>query len=82
MLKHIKDAMAPDSVVLIGDIVLSTRAGPEDIAGATFGVIIFNMAGKERTIEGFNYLFKQAGLEYVRIWSAGQGHLVEARLPQ
>ena len=81
-MKHIREAMAPDSIVLIGDIVLSARATPEETVPAMYNMIIFNMAGKERTPEGFKYILQSAGLEFVKIWSQGGGQLIEARLPQ
>lgn len=73
--------MAPDSVILIGDLLLSTRATPTDVVPAMYSTIIFNMAGKERTPEGFKYILESAGLEFVKIWSQGAGSLIEAKLP-
>ena len=80
LLKHIAAAMSPDSIVLIGDLVLSSRATPADIVPAMYNMVIFNMAGKERTPEGFKYILEAAGLEMIKIWSQGAGNLIEARL--
>lgn len=76
--------MASDSLLLVSDYVVPERITPADIEVATAGVVMFQMAGKERTEEDFRRLFKSVGLELTGVFTPGFGSygLVEARLAE
>jgi O-methyltransferase domain len=82
ILSHLANVMAPDSRVLIADMVMPRRVGEADLAAAVMDCTVMVMGGKERTEEGFRAILEQAGLVLVRVWraSVGAGALVEAKL--
>ena len=76
--------MSHDSVVLISDFVVPERVTPADLPVTTMDITIFNMGGKERTVECFKQILAAAGLEFVTVHFPFLGAigLVEGRLPQ
>lgn len=82
ILQQIVPAMAPDSVILVSDYIVPARITPADIEVATAGVVMFQMAGKERSADDFARLFAEVGLVLTGVFKPGFGHygLVEARL--
>lgn len=82
ILQQIVPAMAPDSVILVSDYVVPSKITPADIEVATAGVVMFQMAGKERSEEEFARLFDGVGLVLSGVFKPGFGSygLVEARL--
>jgi hypothetical protein len=82
ILSHLAQAMAPDSRVLVCDMVLPQRVGEADFPAAVLDQAVMTMGGKERTEERFKSLFEGAGIELVRFWRVPGvlGACVEGRL--
>lgn len=87
ILQQIAPAMAPDSRVLIGEMVVpeygSERPGNvEDMAPYWMDHAMFTFGGRERTETEWKKLFEGAGLKLVKIWRshAGSQTVLEARL--
>ncbi|KAI9699923.1 MAG: hypothetical protein M1820_006985 [Bogoriella megaspora] len=84
MFKHIANAMAPDSKLLVSDVVLPSRI--ENDAHAFFAwndIGMMVMGGKERTKELFEELLGKAGLKLDHIYHVEAGNrpaIVEASL--
>ncbi|KXJ87992.1 S-adenosyl-L-methionine-dependent methyltransferase [Microdochium bolleyi] len=70
ILKHIAEAMAPDSKLLIGDTVIQDPPSP---AGAMVDFFLSTIGGKERTLDGFRQVVAQAGLRVTGVFPAKQG---------
>lgn len=68
ILKHIVDAMADDSRVLVADTVVPDRVQLEDNYVYTLDVWMMMFGGCERTLADWSALFENAGLELVRVW--------------
>jgi hypothetical protein len=68
ILSQLAKSMAPDSRVLICDMVVPQRVGEADFAAAVLDQAVMTMGGKERTEEGFKNLFSAAGIEFVQTW--------------
>ncbi|OQU97333.1 hypothetical protein CLAIMM_03279 [Cladophialophora immunda] len=85
ILSRLRDAMSPDSKVLIADMVMPKRVGEADLPAAAMDNTVMVMGGKERTADGFNKVLEAAGLKMVKIWhsreSGATGNIVEAMLP-
>jgi hypothetical protein len=64
ILKHLADAMAPDSKVLVGEIVMSN---PPARSAAMMDMLLGTIGGKERTIEGFHDIAGRAGLKITAV---------------
>jgi SAM-dependent methyltransferase len=84
MLKCVASAMAPDSRLLIAEALL-----PEDPRGDMGGLmgvqdmLMLCIGGKERTVEGFERVVREAGLVAEKVWEGdGTGRFVvlECRL--
>lgn len=75
-------SMAPDSQVLICDMVIPERVDEITFASAVLDNAVLAMGGKERTEEGFRKLLDAAGLDLVQVWRASgvPGGCVEGRL--
>ncbi|OIW27605.1 S-adenosyl-L-methionine-dependent methyltransferase [Coniochaeta ligniaria NRRL 30616] len=58
------DAMAPDSKVLVGEIVMSN---PPAQSAAMMDMLLGTIGGKERTIEGFHDIAGRAGLQITAV---------------
>ncbi|KAK5226560.1 hypothetical protein LTR47_009017 [Exophiala xenobiotica] len=84
ILSQIRDAMAPDSKVLIADMVMPKRVSEADLPAAAMDNCVMVMGGKERTAEGFSKILDDAGLKLEKIWQSrvggAAGNIVEARL--
>ncbi|BDD64164.1 hypothetical protein MPDQ_000580 [Monascus purpureus] len=88
ILQQIVPAMAPDSRVLIGEMVVpeygSERPGNvEDMACYWMDHAMFTFGGRERTESDWKKLFESAGLRLVKVWrsKAGSQTVLEAKLP-
>ncbi|KAF2672003.1 S-adenosyl-L-methionine-dependent methyltransferase [Microthyrium microscopicum] len=87
ILEHIRDAMGPDSVVLLNESVMPEQGVPFNPALADIVMMAAYSAG-ERTEKQYQELLDSAGLKLVKVWkspkSVGKGSLdsaiVEARL--
>jgi hypothetical protein len=82
ILSQLAKSMAPDSRVLICDMVIPQRVGEATFASAVLDQAVMAMGGKERTEEGFRKLFETAGMELVQVWRAPgvPGGCVEGKL--
>lgn len=82
ILTKLAKSMAPDSRVLIYDMVVPQRVGEADFAAAVLDQAMITMGGKERTEAGFKSLLESAGLELVQVWRVPgvPGACVEGRL--
>ena len=82
ILTQLAKAMAPDSRVLIADMVIPERVGEADFPAAVLDQCVMTMGGKERTENGFRAIMKAAGLELVKVWRVPgvPGGCVEGRL--
>lgn len=65
MLKHLADAMAPDSKCLI---VKQVMTNPPTQLVAYTDICMLNIGGKERTLKNFQNLASRAGLKFVKHW--------------
>ncbi|KAH0846140.1 O-methyltransferase [Fonsecaea pedrosoi] len=85
ILAHLREAMGPDSKVLIADMVMPKRVHEADLPAAAMDNTVMVMGGKERTADGFNKILEAAGLKMVKIWHSREGgatgNIVEAMLP-
>ncbi len=63
--------MAPDSRLLVSDQVL---VNPPPMSAAVFNLSIMNMAGTERTRDGFDALLASAGLRILDAWPDKNSH--------
>ncbi|RYP62896.1 hypothetical protein DL770_009505 [Monosporascus sp. CRB-9-2] len=70
ILRHMSDAMEPDSKVLIGETVLSN---PPSRPTAMVDLLLATIGGKERTIEGFSNIVGRAGLKISAVHKAAFG---------
>ncbi len=84
ILSQLSKAMAPDSRVLIADMVMQARTHEADMPAVAMDVAMLTMGGKERTEKGFSEILDKAGLELVKVHRAsyGAGALVEGRSKQ
>ena len=65
MLKHLADAMAPDSRCLIVEQIMTNPPTP---LVAYTDYVMLNIGGKERTLKNFQELGARGGLKYVKHW--------------
>ena len=65
ILKHLADAMAPDSKVLIVEQIASNPPSP---LSAYTDICMITIGGKERTLKNFEQLVERAGLKFVKLW--------------
>jgi hypothetical protein len=82
ILQNIADVMAPDSRLLIGEMVVPKT--PEGIDKTVYwmDMCMLIIGGKERSEKEFSVLLDSAGLKLVKIWpsSAGSQTVIECRL--
>ncbi|KAL3418584.1 O-methyltransferase [Phlyctema vagabunda] len=82
ILKNIAGAMAPDSRLLIGEMVVPTE--PEGIDKTVYwmDLCMLIIGGKERSETEFSKLLASAGLQLVKIWRSkiGPQTVIECRL--
>ncbi|OCT50406.1 putative O-methyltransferase [Cladophialophora carrionii] len=85
ILSHLRAAMAPDSKVLIADMVMPKRVSEADLPAAAMDNCVMVMGGKERTADGMKKILDEAGLKMLKIWQSREGgatgNIVEAVLP-
>ncbi|KAK5988975.1 Methyltransferase fsa4 [Cladobotryum mycophilum] len=72
MLQHIREAMAADSRLLILEEIHNNP--PSALETAT-DLFLAGIGGKRRTIEGFRFIFSQAGLRLVEVHHANKADL-------
>lgn len=82
LLRHVVDAMAPDSRLLIGDTVMPDRVQREDLYCYWMDMTMLTFAGKERSEADWRELFESVGLNLVKVWKAPVGtfNMMEGRL--
>jgi hypothetical protein len=82
ILKQLAEAMAPDSRVLVADMIVPERVGEADFTAAVLDSCVMAMGGKERTEKGFEAIMEPAGLKLVTVWRVPgvPGGCVEGRL--
>lgn len=73
ILKHIVDAMAPDSKILVAEILIPTRVQSMDTYTYVLDLTMMLFAGKERTEADWRTLFDSVGLEMMNVWRAEVG---------
>jgi hypothetical protein len=64
ILKHLADAAAPDSKILICELIIDNPPTP---LVAQTDLVVMNMSGKERSIKMFNQITEKAGLKVVNV---------------
>ncbi|KAH6671702.1 O-methyltransferase [Halenospora varia] len=81
ILKNIADAMAKDSTLLIGEMVIPAKAGPNKYI-YLLDVVMFMIGGKERTATEFSSILDSVGLKLIKVWisKAGDQTVIECRL--
>lgn len=82
ILSRLAAAMAPDSRVLVCEMVLPPRVDEATFPAAVLDQAVMTMGGKERTEDGFRDMFDKAGLDLVKVWRVPgvPGACVEGRL--
>ncbi|PSS22714.1 hypothetical protein M430DRAFT_97724 [Amorphotheca resinae ATCC 22711] len=82
ILKNIADAMAPDSRLLIGEMVVPEKPEGVDKTVYWMDLCMLIIGGKERSKKEFSDLLASAGLELVKIWTSKSGSqtVIETRL--
>lgn len=73
ILKHIRNAMAADSRVLISEMLLPKKVDEAGLSATMMDNFMMSMGGKERTEEQFRQLLLDAGLELVKVWTLKDG---------
>ena len=81
ILKHLAAAAAPDSVILISEMMIPATTGEGDLPIVCMDMSMLNMGGKERSDKQFAEILTAAGLELTKVWEGfGADRLLEARL--
>lgn len=73
ILRHIAAAMAPDSKLLIVELILADPPTPHQ---AMSDLIMMTISGKERTLNNWGSIVTQAGLKIVRVSTFEGGRCV------
>ena len=81
MLSHLAAAAAPDSRILIADVVDPMTNNESDMPMVCTDITMLNIGGKERSEKQFAAILEGAGLELVKIWRGPDDCLIEAALP-
>nr|POE83811.1 o-methyltransferase gsfc [Quercus suber] len=68
ILSHLSDVMAPDSRVLIADMVIPERLDEQSLPSALYDMLLMHVGGKERTEAEFDKLLEAAGLKRIHTW--------------
>jgi len=81
ILKNIVDAMAPDSTLLIGEMVIPEQAGVNKYV-YMMDMCMLIIGGKERTESEFSVLLDSVGIRLVKVWASKTGNqtVIECRL--
>ena len=81
ILKRLAEAAAPDTVVLISEVVVPPTVGEGQLPMICTDMNIMNMGGKERSEKQFADILTAAGFELAKAWKGfGTDRLLEARL--
>lgn len=81
ILKHLAKAAAPDTVILISEVVVPPTVGEGQLPMICTDMNIMNMGGKERSEKQFADILTAAGFELTKVWKGfGTDRLLEARL--
>jgi hypothetical protein len=82
ILQHIADAMAPDSRLLIAEMVVPPMPEGIDKTAYWMDFCMLIIGGKERSEKEFSNLLDSAGLKLVKIWRSEVGNqtVIECRL--
>lgn len=78
ILSHLAAAAAPDSKILIADVVDPMTNNEGDIPMVCTDITMLNIGGKERSEEQFTAVFAAAGLKLVKVWRGPDDCLIEA----
>lgn len=73
ILRNIADAMAPDSRLLIGEMVVPVQPDGIDRTVYWMDMCMLIIGGKERSEREFSALLNSAGLKLVKIWKSKAG---------
>lgn len=81
ILKHLAAAAAPDTVILISEMMIPAIIGEGELPIICMDMSMMNMGGKERSDKQFAEILTAAGLELTKVWEGfGADRLLEARL--
>lgn len=67
ILKHIKDAMGPDSVLLLNETIMPERDASFELAALDL-MMMTAFSSLERTEEQFGSILDEVGLKLVHVW--------------
>jgi hypothetical protein len=73
ILQNIADAMAPDSRLLIGEMVVPKQPAGLDMTVYWMDLCMLVIGGKERSEKEFSTLLDSAGLKLIKIWRSKLG---------
>lgn len=68
ILSQLAKSMAPDSRVLVCEMVIPQRVDELNFAAAVLDQAVMTMGGKERTERAFEALLQKSGLGLVKVW--------------
>lgn len=81
ILKHLAAAAAPDTVILISEMIMPATIGEGELPIVCMDMSMMNMGGKERSEKQFAELLNAAGLELTKVMEGyGTDRLLEARI--
>lgn len=80
ILRHIVAAAAPDSRVLISELVDPGTSTEADMRLICLDLNMMNIGGKERSEAQFAEVLNAAGLQLMKVWRGPADCLIEARL--
>ena len=81
ILKHLAAAAAPDTAVLISEMMVPATIGEGELPIVCMDMSMMNMGGKERSEQQFVKILTAAGLELTKVWEGfDTDRLLEARL--
>lgn len=74
ILGHLADAMAPDSRLLIGEMVVPERADTgTDPTPYWMDMAMLMIGGRERSEKEFSAVLDDVGLQLIKVWKAKVG---------
>lgn len=80
ILKHLAAAAAPDTVILISEMMVPATIGEAELPIVCMDMSMMNMGGKERSEKQFSEILTAAGLELANVWEGfGTDRLLEVR---
>lgn len=78
ILSRLAAAAAPDSKILIADVVDSMTNNETDIPMVCTDFTMLNIGGKERSEAEFAAILERAGLRLVKVWRGPDDCVIEA----